>query len=149
MKHLFWRALLGFVILPTMTQAADLPQTLPVDTAVRIGTLDNGLKYYIRHNNWPEKRANFYIVQRVGSIQEEENQRGLAHFLEHMCFNGTKNFPGNNVIRYCESLGVKFGGDLNAYTSIDQTVYNISNVPTKRQSALDCACSSCTTGPTV
>ncbi|PMC25017.1 peptidase M16 [Hoylesella buccalis] len=137
MKHLLWRALLGLAILPSMTQAAGLPQALPIDTAVRIGTLDNGLKYYIRHNNWPEKRANFYIVQRVGSIQEEENQRGLAHFLEHMCFNGTKNFPGNNVIRYCESLGVKFGGDLNAYTSIDQTVYNISNVPTKRQNALD------------
>lgn len=110
---------------------------IPVDTAVRIGTLDNGLKYYIRYNNWPEHRADFYIAQRVGSIQEEESQRGLAHFLEHMCFNGTEHFPGNELIRYCETLGVKFGADLNAYTSIDQTVYNISNVPTTRQSALD------------
>lgn len=111
--------------------------TLPTDTAVRIGKLDNGLTYYIRYNNWPENRANFYIAQRVGSIQEEESQRGLAHFLEHMCFNGTKHFPGNEVMRWCESIGVQFGGDLNAYTSIDQTVYNIDNVPTQRQSALD------------
>ena len=111
--------------------------TIPLDPDVRIGKLDNGLTYYIRHNNWPEKRANFYIAQKVGSIQEEESQRGLAHFLEHMCFNGTKNFEGNEVMRYCESIGVQFGRDLNAYTSIDQTVYNISNVPTDRQSALD------------
>ena len=69
--------------------------TIPLDPDVRIGKLDNGLTYYIRHNNWPEKRANFYIAQKVGSIQEEESQRGLAHFLEHMCFNGTKNFEGN------------------------------------------------------
>ncbi len=112
-------------------------QVIPNDTAVRIGKLSNGLTYYIRHNNWPEHRANFYIAQKVGSIQEEESQRGLAHFLEHMCFNGTKHFPGNNLIRWCESIGVKFGNDLNAYTSIDQTVYNISNVPTNRQTALD------------
>ena len=118
-------------------QAQMLMTKLPVDSAVRIGKLKNGLTYYIRYNNWPEHRANFYIAQKVGSIQEEENQRGLAHFLEHMCFNGTKHFPGDALLRYCESLGVKFGVDLNAYTSIDQTVYNIDNVPTARQSALD------------
>ena len=110
---------------------------IPVDKDVRIGKLDNGLTYYIRHNNWPENRANFYIAQNVGSIQEEESQRGLAHFLEHMCFNGTDNFPGNGVIRFCESIGVEFGNDLNAFTSIDKTVYNIDNVPTTRESALD------------
>ena len=120
-----------------LAQAQMQMPTIPVDPDVRIGKLDNGLTYYIRHNNWPENRANFYIAQKVGSIQEEESQRGLAHFLEHMCFNGTKNFEGNEVMRYCESIGVKFGRDLNAYTSIDQTVYNISNVPTDRQSALD------------
>ena len=95
---------------------------IPTDTAVRIGKLPNGLTYYIRYNNWPEHRANFYIAQKVGSIQEDESQRGLAHFLEHMCFNGTDNFKGNNLIEYCRSIGVEFGGDLNAYTSIDQTV---------------------------
>lgn len=126
----------ALVFFAGLAQAQQMPP-IPVDQDVRIGKLDNGLTYYIRHNNWPEHRANFYIAQKVGSIQEEESQRGLAHFLEHMCFNGTKHFPGNEVMRYCESIGVQFGRDLNAYTSIDQTVYNISNVPTTRQSALD------------
>lgn len=132
------KILLGTIVLASIQMSAQTQMPpVPIDTAVRIGTLDNGLKYYIRYNNWPEHRADFYIAQKVGSIQEEESQRGLAHFLEHMCFNGTKHFPGNDLIRYCETLGVKFGADLNAYTSIDQTVYNISNVPTTRQSALD------------
>ncbi|MEG1581099.1 MAG: insulinase family protein, partial [Bacteroidaceae bacterium] len=106
--------------IPSMSAAA-----LPLDTAVRIGHLDNGLTYYIRHNEYPKDRVDFYIAQKVGSIQEEENQRGLAHFLEHMCFNGTKHFAGNRLIRYCESIGVQFGSNLNAYTSTDETVYNI------------------------
>ena len=110
---------------------------IPVDPDVRIGKLDNGLTYYIRHNEWPEKRAEFYIAQKVGSIQEDDNQRGLAHFLEHMAFNGSKHFKGNELLRWCESIGVKFGTDLNAYTSIDQTVYNISNVPTTRETIVD------------
>ena len=121
----------------SLVQAQMQMPPIPVDTAVRIGKLDNGLTYYIRYNNWPEHRANFYIAQKVGSIQEDEAQRGLAHFLEHMCFNGTDHFKGNELIRYCESIGVQFGRDLNAYTAIDQTVYNIDNVPTTRQSALD------------
>ena len=110
---------------------------IPFDPDVRIGKLDNGLTYYIRHNNWPENRAEFYIAQKVGSIQEDDSQRGLAHFLEHMAFNGSKHFKGNELLRWCESIGVKFGTDLNAYTSIDQTVYNISNVPTTRESIVD------------
>ena len=129
--------LLAIVFIAGISQAQMQMPPIPLDSAVRIGKLDNGLTYYIRYNNWPEHRANFYIAQKVGSIQEEESQRGLAHFLEHMCFNGTDNFHGNDLIRYCESIGVQFGGDLNAYTSIDQTVYNIDNVPTTRQSALD------------
>lgn len=111
--------------------------TLPLDENVRVGRLDNGLTYYLRYNKYPEKQAEFYIAQKVGSIQEEEDQRGLAHFLEHMCFNGTEHFPGNELIRYLESVGVKFGENLNAYTSIEQTVYNISNVPATRESVLD------------
>ena len=110
---------------------------IPVDKDVRIGKLDNGLTYYIRYNNWPENRAEFYIAQKVGSIQEEEEQRGLAHFLEHMCFNGTKHFPGDGILRWCESKGIKFGTDLNAYTSIAETVYNISNVPSKDKNVVD------------
>lgn len=135
LRKLFVSALL---LLSAAFATAQMPMpTMPVDKDVRMGKLANGLTYYIRYNNWPENRAEFFIAQRVGSLQEEEEQRGLAHFLEHMCFNGTTHFDGNNLIRYCESIGVKFGRDLNAYTSIDQTVYNISNVPTERQSALD------------
>jgi zinc protease len=122
-----------------MVVAQDMSQLppIPVDPEVRIGKLENGLTYYIRHNVWPEQRAEFYIAQRVGSIQEDDNQRGLAHFLEHMAFNGSKHFKGNEMLRWCESVGVKFGADLNAYTSIDQTVYNISNVPTTREGIID------------
>ena len=116
-------------MLLAITSYAQQRQPIPVDPAVRMGKLDNGMTYYIRHNAEPQGQANFYIAQKVGSILEDEHQRGLAHFLEHMCFNGTKHFPGNGVIKYCESIGVKFGENLNAYTSIDQTVYNIDNVP--------------------
>ncbi|SFF86561.1 pitrilysin family protein [Prevotella sp. KH2C16] len=116
---------------------AQMDMTIPADTAVRKGVLPNGLTYYIRYNNWPEHRANFYIAQKVGSLQEEESQRGLAHFLEHMCFNGTTHFEGNGVIEWCRAHGIEFGADLNAYTSIDETVYNISNVPTGSQGTLD------------
>jgi zinc protease len=112
---------------------------IPTDPDVRIGKLDCGLTYYIRHNDYPEHRVNFYIAQRVGSIQEEESQRGLAHFLEHMAFNGSEHFngEGNSIIDYTRSLGVAFGKDLNAYTSIAETVYNINDVPSTRQSAID------------
>lgn len=110
---------------------------IPTDPSVRIGKLENGLTYYIKHNKLPENRADFYIAQKVGSIQEKPEQRGLAHFLEHMCFNGTTHFPGNTLIEYLESIGVKFGENLNAYTSIDETVYNISNVPVTREGAID------------
>ena len=112
-------------------------EELPVDPSVRIGKLKNGLTYYIRHNDKPDNLANFYIAQKVGSIQEEEHQRGLAHFLEHMCFNGTEHFPGKSLINYLESIGVKFGADLNAYTAIDETVYNIDNVPVNVEGAID------------
>ena len=126
MKKLFIvMAALGLFV----AAAAQQMPPIPVDGNVRIGHLDNGLTYYIRHNEEPKGQANFYIAQKVGSILEDENQRGLAHFLEHMCFNGTEHFPGNGVVKYCEKIGVQFGGDLNAYTSIDETVYNIDNVP--------------------
>lgn len=118
------------------SQAQQLPE-LPADTAVISGTLPNGLTYYIRYNETPKGQADFHIAQKVGSILEEENQRGLAHFLEHMCFNGTKNFPGNSLISYLESIGVKFGSHLNAYTGTDETVYKITNVPTARPEVTD------------
>ncbi len=121
--------LAGVLMFPAVAAAQGLGP-VPVDTTVRIGKLPNGLTYYIRHNEYPKGQAEFFIAQKVGSILEEDNQRGLAHFLEHMCFNGTKNFPGNQVVSWLETKGVKFGQNLNAYTSVDETVYNISNVPT-------------------
>lgn len=126
-----------FLLLILSITAVQGANRLPTDPDVRIGTLPNGLTYYLRHNSWPEKRADFFLAQRVGSVNENENQRGLAHFIEHMCFNGTRHFPGNTLITYLESLGVKFGANLNAYTSTDETVYNICDVPTSRVSALD------------
>ena len=110
---------------------------VPRDPAVKTGKLENGLTYYIRHNEWPEKRCDFYIAQRVGSMQEENDQRGLAHFLEHMCFNGTTHFPGDALKQYLERIGVKFGENLNAYTSFDETVYNINNVNVETAGAID------------
>ena len=135
MKKLFLSLLLALTS-SAMMMAQQMP-SIPVDPDVRIGKLDNGLTYYIRHNNWPENRAEFYIAQKVGSIQENDDQRGLAHFLEHMAFNGSKHFKGNELLRWCESVGIQFGGDLNAYTSIEETVYNISNVPTTREGIID------------
>ncbi len=137
MKILFSKTLLGLALVLGASATASAYEIIKPDPQVRVGKLDNGLTYYIRHNNYPEHHADFFIAQNVGSIQEEDNQRGLAHFLEHMCFNGTKHFPGNSLISYMESIGVKFGANLNAYTSTDETVYNISNVPTARRSALD------------
>ena len=145
MKHLFHSLLaVAFVLCAGFQQAVAQQMQfppLPVDKNARIGQLDNGLTYYIRHNKLPENRAEFYIAQKVGSILEEPQQRGLAHFLEHMAFNGTKNFPGDDkglgVIPWCETVGIKFGTNLNAYTSIDETVYNISNAPIDRTGVLD------------
>ena len=116
-------------------------QALPQDPTIRKGKLKNGMTYYIRHNAKEAGLADFYIAQRVGSIQEEPRQRGLAHFLEHMAFNGTKNFPGKGkrlgIVPWCETIGVKFGANLNAYTSIDQTVYHIGSAPLKREGIID------------
>ena len=124
-------AIAGFACLPVAVRAQQMPP-VPVDKEVRIGKLDNGLTYYIRHNEYPKNQVDFYIAQKVGSILEEDDQRGLAHFLEHMCFNGTRNFPGSSMIKWLETVGVKFGYNLNAYTSVDETVYRISSVPTER-----------------
>ncbi len=137
LKHLFVAAVL-FVTsaAAVMAQGMQLPP-IPVDSAVRIGKLPNGLTYYIRHNGYPEHRVNFYIAQRVGSIQEEEDQSGLAHFLEHMAFNGSDNYPGDRLIEYLRSIGVEFGSDLNAYTAVDQTVYRVCNVPSANIASLD------------
>ncbi len=137
-RNLFVLLLLALTLAPAVRTAAQQIQQLPMDTAIRYGKLPNGLTYYIRHNSLPENRADFYIAQKVGSVQEDDNQRGLAHFLEHMCFNGTDHFPGDRVIKYLEGIGVQFGQELNAYTSTDETVYNIDNVPVTESNVDSC-----------
>ena len=128
--------LILFVSISTMVFAQDTP--MPIDPKVRYGNLNNGLTYYIRHNAYPEQRASFYIAQKVGSMQEEDSQAGLAHFLEHMAFNGTKNFPGRKtMLDYLEKQGARFGRDVNAYTSFDETVYNLKDIPVGREGIVD------------
>ena len=127
------------VLALSLSMAAQQPQPLPIDSAVRVGKLDNGLTYYIRHNEYPKQRAEFHIAQAVGATMEEDHQNGLAHFLEHMAFNGTEHFEGKGIIEYFESIGVNFGGNINAYTSLDETVYRLSEVPTVREGIIDSA----------
>jgi zinc protease len=135
------RLLLNIALLcaAMMVSAQEAPEKLPMDPDVRYGKLDNGLTYYIRHNEQPKQRAEFHIAQSVGAILEEDHQNGLAHFLEHMAFNGTQHFEGKGIINYFESIGVNFGGNINAYTSIDETVYRLSDVPTYRAGIVDSA----------
>jgi len=127
----------GIILFSFTATVAQQMQPLPIDPKVRFGKLENGLTYYIRNNELPKERADFYIAYDVGAILEEDNQNGLAHFLEHMAFNGSKHFPGNSIISYLETIGVKFGLNLNAGTGFDKTVYNISNVPVNREGIID------------
>ena len=124
-----------------LAPASLFAQTVEQDASIRQGKVRNGLTYYIRHNAKEAGLADFYIAQRVGSILEKPRQRGLAHFLEHMAFNGTKHFPGKGkqlgIVPWCETIGVKFGTNLNAYTSVDQTVYHIGSAPIKREGIID------------
>ena len=115
---------------------SQLPQ-LPNDPAVRKGTLENGLTYYIRHNDKPADRAEFYLATNVGAIQETPDQDGLAHFLEHMCFNGTKNFPDKALLEYLQGIGAEFGRNINASTGVEQTVYMLNNIPLVREGVVD------------
>lgn len=110
---------------------------LALKPGVKTGVLPNGLTYYILHNEQPKERANFYIAQKVGSALETQEQLGLAHFLEHMAFNGITHYPGKDMLNYLQSKGIRFGADINAYTSFDETVYNINNVITTDKPLMD------------
>ena len=110
---------------------------LPNDPAVRVGKLENGMTYYIRHNDQPAQRAEFYLATDVGAFQETDDQDGLAHFLEHMCFNGTKNFPGKTLLNWLQSIGAEFGRNINASTGFEQTQYMLNNIPIVRESVID------------
>ncbi|WP_194139781.1 M16 family metallopeptidase [Flavobacterium hungaricum] len=116
---------------------AQFTTTIPLSKDVVSGTLKNGMKYYVLHNEWPKDRVCFYFGQNVGAILENDDQNGLAHFLEHMAFNGTQNFEGKGIIDMLEKKGVSFGKDINAYTAQDQTVYNLSNVPAGDSKLID------------
>ena len=132
-------SIVAFVALGIMGVQAQMNpmEPLPQDPELRKGVLENGLTYYIRHNAKPENQADFYIYDKVGAVQEEEHQIGLAHFLEHMAFNGTKNFPDKNMINYLESVGVKFGANLNAWTAMEQTQYMMQSVPLGNPEVVD------------
>ncbi|HBL33672.1 MAG TPA: peptidase M16 [Porphyromonadaceae bacterium] len=131
------RVLSLLLLMASVCLMAQQNPVLPTDPAVRTGKLENGLTYYIRQNKTPENRVDFYIAQNVGSMQEEDPQAGLAHFLEHMAFNGTTHFPGKSMLNYLQDNGIQFGGNINAYTSFDQTVYYISNVPADNKNLVD------------
>ncbi|MBR5593687.1 MAG: insulinase family protein [Bacteroidaceae bacterium] len=132
MKRFFISLALTIVALTTFGQTQ-----LPVDPNVRIGKLENGLTYYIRHNDKPAQRAEFYLATNVGAFQEEDDQDGLAHFLEHMCFNGTKNFPDKKLLEYLQSIGAEFGRNINASTGFEQTQYMLNNIPIIREGIID------------
>lgn len=133
---LLW-ALLLCSCLNCLAQPIDWNKKLPFDPHVVTGKLPNGITYYLRHNEEPKDRASFFIIRNAGALLEEDDQDGLAHFLEHMAFNGSKNFPGNSIIPTLERHGISFGGNLNAYTNQNETVYNISDVPTADESLID------------
>jgi len=138
------KSILRRVVLCTLLSAAftgfvtaqDLQSKLPTDPDVVTGKLDNGLTYYIRNNHKPANKVELRMVVKAGAILENDDQQGLAHFMEHMNFNGTKNFQKNDLVSYLQSIGVQFGADLNAYTGFDQTVY-ILPIPTDKPDNLE------------
>lgn len=124
------------IVLSIFVIVSALAQNIPVDPNVRIGTLQNGMKYYIQKNIKPEKKVELRLAVNVGSVMEDDDQKGLAHFMEHMNFNGSKNFPDNKLIDFLQSIGIKFGQHLNAYTVFDETVYELP-VPLDKPGNLD------------
>lgn len=137
MKKLIIFLLSAFASLSLSAQNNPMLTPLPNDPAVKIGKLDNGLTYYIRKNSLPEKRAEFYLLTKAGGIFETPDQDGLAHFLEHMCFNGTERFPGKGILNYLQSIGAEFGRNINASTGFEETQYMLNNIPVERASVAD------------
>jgi zinc protease len=123
---------LAFCTILCVQAQTRLEYKLPIDPNVKVGRLANGLTYYIRKNSKPENKVELRLVVNVGSILEDDDQQGLAHFTEHMAFNGSKNFKKNDIVSFLQTIGVEFGADLNAYTSFDETVY-ILPIPTEKK----------------
>jgi hypothetical protein len=136
-----------FAITPAQAQvqAQSLSDPMPTDPQITMGKFANGMRYYIRNNKKPEKRAELRLVVKAGSILEDDDQQGLAHLVEHMAFNGTSHFPKNELVSFIESLGMRFGADVNAYTSFDETVYMLT-VPTDKPETIEKGCWSLKTG---
>lgn len=139
MKQIKFFIIVIIVCVFSSVNAQPQAPAVPIDQDVVVGQLDNGLKYYIRKNARPQERADFYIVHNVGAILENDDQDGLAHFCEHMAFNGTKNFPKKGVLNFLERIGVKFGHNVNAFTGTDVTCYNLNDVPTTNETWIDSA----------
>ena len=137
MKKLFLFVFAAFAALTLSAQENPMLAPLPNDPAYRIGHLENGLTYYIRQNKLPEKRAEFYLLTKAGGIFETPDQDGLAHFLEHMCFNGTERFPGKGILSYLQSIGAEFGRNINASTGFEETQYMLNNIPVERPEVAD------------
>ena len=137
MKKLLLFIFAAFAAISLSAQDNPMLAPLPNDGAVKIGKLDNGLTYYIRKNSLPEKRAEFYLLTKAGGIFETPDQDGLAHFLEHMCFNGTERFPGKGILNYLQSIGAEFGRNINASTGFEETQYMLNNIPVERPSVAD------------
>lgn len=135
MKSLFSSLLLFFLVSTSFSQSS-LEEKIPLDPTVIKGTLQNGLTYYIKENKKPEKKVELRLIVKVGSIMEDDDQQGLAHMAEHMAFNGTKNFKKNDIVSFLQGIGVEFGGDLNAYTGFDETVY-ILPIPTDQPTNIE------------
>ncbi|MBQ3710962.1 MAG: insulinase family protein [Bacteroidales bacterium] len=136
MKRIFIFLAAAFATLSLSAQNP-MMQPLPNDPAVKVGKLENGLTYYIRKNALPEHRAEFYLATKAGGIFETPDQDGLAHFLEHMCFNGTERFPGKGILNYLQSIGAEFGRNINASTGFEETQYMLNNIPVERESVAD------------
>src|SRR5512138_2908516 len=122
--------------IPEAVRTARPDQLVPVDPLITVGTLPNGFRYYIRENRLPQGRAELRLAVNAGSVLEDDDQRGLAHFVEHMAFNGTKNFPSQAIPTFMQSLGVRFGAHVNAHTSFDETVYELQ-IPTDNPQVID------------
>jgi len=137
MKRISTLIIAALAALGAFAQENPMMQALPCDPAVKVGKLDNGLTYYIRHNELPAKRVELYLATNVGAIQETPDQDGLAHFLEHMCFNGTEHFPGKGILNWLQSIGAEFGRNINASTGFEETQYMLNNIPVERESVLD------------
>ncbi|MBP5636758.1 MAG: insulinase family protein, partial [Bacteroidales bacterium] len=137
MKKLFLSVIAAFCAIAMSAQDNPMLRPLPGDPAVKVGKLDNGLTYYIRHNELPAKRVELYLATNAGAILETPDQDGLAHFLEHMCFNGTENFPGKGILNWLQSIGAEFGRNINASTGFEETQYMLNNIPVERESVLD------------